>query len=140
MKEMMLWVEDLLKRNNMKKVLIILFLPVSVFSQNMEFKFFISFTDKDLSEYSLFEPEKFLSKESLLRREKQNIFVNQTDLPVSKTYISAIRDENLKILNRTKWFNGVIVSTTDSSLIENVNFSFVDSIIYFGKWEVINED
>ena len=60
-------------------------------------------------------------------------------MPVSKTYISAIRDKNLKILNRTKWFNGVIVSTTDSSLIENINFSFVDSIIYFGKWEVINK-
>ena len=52
-------------------MIIILLFPFSVFSQNMEFKFFISFTDKDLSEYSLFEPEKFLSKESLLRREKQ---------------------------------------------------------------------
>jgi len=132
-------VEVLLKRNNMKKVLIILFLPFSVFSQNMEFKFFISFTDKDLSEYNLSDPDKFLSQESLSRREKQNIFVNKTDLPVSKTYISSIRDKNFKILNRTKWFNGVIVSTTDSSLIENINFSFVDSIIYFGKWEVINK-
>jgi serine protease AprX len=139
MKEMMLLLEVLLKRNNMKKVLIILFLPFSVFSQNMEFKFFISFTDKDLSEYNLSEPEKFLSQRSLLRRENQNILLNKTDLPVSKTYISSIRDKNLKILNRTKWFNGVIVSTTDSSLIENINFSFVDSIIYFGKWEAINK-
>ena len=135
----MLLVEVLLKRNNMKKGLIILLFPFSVFSQNMEFKFFISFTDKDLSDYNLSEPEFFLSQESLSRREKQNIFLNKTDLPVSKTYISAIRDKNLKIPNRTKWFNGVIVSTTDSSLIENINFSFIDSIIYFGKWEVINK-
>ena len=58
----------------MKKVLIILIFPFSVFSQNMEFNFFISFTDKDLSEYNLSEPDKFLSQESLFRREKQNIF------------------------------------------------------------------
>jgi len=140
MKAMMLLVEVLLRKNNMKRVLIILLFPYSVFSQNMEFKFFISFTDKDLSEYNLSEPEEFLSQESLFRREKQNIFVNKTDLPVCKTYVSAIRDKNFKILNRTKWFNGVIVSTNDSSLIENIDLSFVDSIIYFGKWEVINKE
>jgi hypothetical protein len=140
MKAMMLLVEVLLRKNNMKRVLIILLFPYSVFSQNMEFKFFISFTDKNLSEYNLSEPEEFLSQESLFRREKQNIFVNKTDLPVCKTYISAIRDKNFKILNRTKWLNGVIVSTIDSSLIENINFSFVDSIIYFGKWEIENKE
>ena len=77
----------------MKKALIILLFPFSVFSQNMEFKFFISFTDKNLSEYNLSDPEKFLSQRSLLRRENQNILLNKTDLPVSKTYISSIRDK-----------------------------------------------
>ena len=100
----------------------------------MEYKFFISFTDKDSSEYNLSNPELFLSHQALSRRSKQNIFINKSDLPVCKTYVSAIRNQNFKILNRTKWLNGVIVSTKDSFLIDNINFSFIDSIIYFGKW------
>ncbi len=124
----------------MKKLLIFLLLPISVFSQQLEYKFFISFKNKNFSEYKISEPEKFLSSKSLERRKKQNILINQSDLPVSKVYISEFRKEGFKILTRTKWFNGIVVSTTDSSLINNVNFNFVDTVFYFGKWIVGNQE
>ena len=124
----------------MKKLLIFLLLPISVFSQQLEYKFFISFKNKNFSEYKISEPEKFLSFKSLERRKKQNILINQSDLPVSKVYISEVREEGFKVLTRTKWFNGIVVSTTDSSLINNGNFSFVDTVFYFGKWIVGNKE
>ena len=124
----------------MKNIFIFLLFPVSVFSQQFEYKFFISFSDKDFSEYKISEPEKYLSSRSLERRQNQNILLNKSDLPVSKLYVSQVREEGFKVLTKTKWFNGIVVSTTDSSLIDNINFSFVDSVFYFGKWTVGNKE
>lgn len=89
-------------------------------------KYWIQFTDKDNSEYSLTQPEEFLSSRAIERRNRYNIPLTNEDLPVNQTYIDSINKMGFKILNRSKWLNAITVYTTNSILIDTIeNISFV---------------
>ena len=117
---------------NEKFVIIFLF-PFTVFAQQIEYRFFIGFNNKDGSRYSINNPEEFLTQRSLDRRISQNINIKISDLPVNNHYVSYVRSLGFEIKNRTRWMNGVIVATTDSSFAEQLTSSFIDSVIYFGR-------
>ena len=118
----------------MKKILLILIIPFSVFSQNFEYKFFVSFSDKESSIYNINEPTSFLSKKAIDRRNKHGIEIDHLDLPVNRNYIHSIRKKGFKVINSSRWLNGIIISIIDSNVINQINFPFIDSIIFFGKW------
>lgn len=92
-----------------------------------ETKFLIRFTDKNNSHYDLANPTAFLSEKSLHRREKQNIVLDSSDLPVTPAYSDSIATQpSLHILNRSKWLNQLLVSVTDTSVLQKVrSFPFV---------------
>src|SRR5574344_1097834 len=120
----------------MKKILILLYLSFCFVVQNYSFSqiaynsYFVAFKDKNNNVYSIDKPEDFLSRRSLLRREKQNIAINYIDLPVSNAYIDSLIHLNVKILNKSKWLNGVTIYTEDTSILNLIeNFSFVDTVI-----------
>jgi len=77
--------------------------------------FRVMLADKGSSPYRLDKPKEFLSERSISRRERQNIALDSTDLPVSPKYISIISEQNVKVLGQSKWNNSVLVSTSDSS-------------------------
>ena len=120
----------------MQKLFFILFVSVSAFAQqdSISYKYWIAFTDKNNSNYSVYSPEDFLSDRAIIRREKQNIPIKIQDLPINSWYADSIQDLGFEILNRSKWFNGVVVASIDSSLVSQTNFSFVESVFYFGSW------
>ena len=122
----------------MKKILLILIIPFSVFSQNFEYKFFVSFSDKESSIYNINEPTSFLSKKAIDRRNKHGIEIDHLDLPVNRNYIHSIRKKGFKVINSSRWLNGIIISIIDSNVINQINFPFIDSIIFFGKWKEEN--
>lgn len=115
----------------MKFCIIALFLLASQYcrAQNPEFAYRVYFTDKNTTIYSLDTPVQFLSLRALQRREKYNISVDSSDLPVCQNYIDSI----LSVTNGTlhsvsKWQNTVVVLLTDSTLIHlTENFSFTKS-------------
>ena len=115
-------------------VFILLFFTEFTFAQNGMHKYFISFTDKANSTYSINSPEEYLSSKTIARRNKFFIGFDSTDLPVNKWYVDSIINFGFQLGNTSKWFNGILVSTTDSLLINDLNFSFIDTIIYFGSW------
>jgi serine protease AprX len=92
-----------------------------------EYKFLIHFSDKNNNGYSLTNPSAFLSEKSIHRRLKQNIPVDSADLPVSSVYMDSLNTiPSLQILNRSKWFNQVLVTLSDSSAIMQIQkLSFV---------------
>jgi hypothetical protein len=94
-----------------------------------EYKFLIRFKDKNKNGISLSDPASFLSAKSILRRQKQNIPVDSTDLPVSAIYADSILSiPSVRILNSSRWFNLVLISVPDSSVLQQVrSFSFVMS-------------
>ncbi len=53
-------------------------------------KYWIRFTDKNNSPYSINNPEEFLSQKAIDRRIIQGIPVVENDLPVNPSYITAV--------------------------------------------------
>jgi len=113
---------------------IILFLIYSIslfaFSQNDTIKFWVQFTDKLNSPYSVNYPSSFLSERAILRRTNQNIPIIENDIPVNQFYVDSILNSgNFFLQNKSKWFNAITISTNDSSNINILNtLSFVQQI------------
>ena len=120
----------------MNKIFLLLFISISTFAQqdSITYKYWVKFTDKDNSIFSVNNPEYFLSQRAIDRRNSQNISIKIQDLPINNWYVDSIRNLGFEIINRSKWFNGVILATHDSSLSNKIDFPFVKSIYYFGNW------
>lgn len=116
----------------MKKLfLIVCFLSVLSFSyaQVSPDKYWVRFTNRFNSPYSIENPEEFLSQRALDRRAQFNIPVVENDLPVNPQYIEAVANTGVTILNASKWFNSVTIYTTDADALEEISqLSFVLSV------------
>jgi serine protease AprX len=98
-------------------------------AQIAPYYYWIQFTDKKSSAYSINEPWAFLSERSIERRLKQGIEIDTSDIPVNQNYIDSLRKLSLTIINVSKWLNGVVVETSDPSLLTRAsNLSFVSSL------------
>ena len=77
--------------------------------------------------YTLAQPSSFLSQKAIARRNRQNIQIDSTDLPINKSYLDSItRINGVIIKSKSKWLNQVIIEITDPSAIDAINaFSFV---------------
>ena len=107
-------------------IFIFLSLITEGYGQNRPPKYWIGFTDKLNTPYSVSTPEDFLSPRSLERRSKQGITITKQDLPVDPAYVDSLRALGLSIINISKWMNGVIVQSSDTLLMDTLNkISFV---------------
>ena len=80
------------------------------------FLFWIQFKHKNQTEFSIENPECFLSQQTILRRKKHNIAIDSTDLPINKIYIdSIVALTNGKIKCQSRWLNGVTLALNDTS-------------------------
>lgn len=104
----------------MKKTLLIatlIALCTGAFAQIGPDLYFIEFTDKNNTPYSLDNPQEYLSQRAIDRRQAQNIAIDSLDLPVNPSYIAALQELGLEIVNPTKWLNGTTVRTNDYNLV-----------------------
>jgi len=100
------------------------------YSQVAENCYRLFLTDKDNTGFSILYPEEFLSQKSIDRRLNQNIDITENDLPVSNEYIDSLKSLGLKVLTKSKWFNSVVVYSTDLSLIDTITqLGFIESIL-----------
>jgi serine protease AprX len=104
----------------MKKLFLILFSLATTFavSQVAPDKYFVRFTDKDNSPYSISDPLEYLSQRAIDRRADQGIPIHATDLPVNPQYLEGVEQAGADILNPSKWLNGVSVRADDPSIME----------------------
>ncbi len=114
-------------KNNISLVSFLLLLQFS-FSQTSKI-YLVVFKDKKNSPYSITQPEKFLSQKSIVRRQKQNIAINESDLPVNATYINDVKAIGVVVKNPSKWLNSICISTNDEREIEAIKkLSFVKKV------------
>jgi subtilisin family serine protease len=96
-------------------------------------------TDKGQSTYTIDRPQQFLSQKSIDRRTRQEIAVDETDLPIDPSYIRQIETLGVDIVAQSKWVQTVTVKTMDSLLVDNLlSLPFVDTLylVYRDKlWE-----
>ncbi|WP_316839394.1 S8 family serine peptidase [Pedobacter gandavensis] len=90
---------------------------VTVTDKN-EYKYRLVLTDKGSSEFSVQQPERFLSAKAIERRRKRNIPIDESDLPISTDYLKKIKEVGGVIVAKSKWLNTVTVHTGDQFMID----------------------
>ncbi len=84
------------------------------------YKYRVALKDKKHNPFSVRHPEAFLSQRAIERRERQGLSVKKTDLPLTPKYVEEVLATGVKYVEASKWNNTLVVSTTDTSLIEKV--------------------
>lgn len=95
-----------------------------------DYKYRLVLKDKGTSNFSISAPEAFLSPKAIARRRKQNIPIDETDLPISTKYIQAIQKVGGVVVAQSKWLNTVSVLCKDQFLIDKYKeLSFVKDVV-----------
>ena len=84
-------------------------------------KYWVKFTDKNNSVYSVANPSAFLSARSITRRTNHSIAIHPTDLPVNQTYVDQVNATGAQVFQTSKWFNAAIVIITNTVQLNSVN-------------------
>lgn len=99
-----------------------------------DYKFRLVLRDKGTSNLSIANPTAFLSPKAIARRQKQNIAIDESDLPISPAYLKAIQDIGGNIVAKSKWLNTVSVNCSDEFLIDKYKaLPFVKDVVLV--WE-----
>jgi serine protease AprX len=102
--------------------LLIVFVFLTLNSSAQFTKYIIRFKDKAGTPFTINNPSAYLSAKAIDRRTKQNIAIDETDLPLTPRYIDSIRLAGaVTILNKSKWLNQVCIQTTDSLALVKIN-------------------
>jgi len=108
-------------------------LVLVVRSQIAPEKYFVEFTDKENSPYSIDKPWEFLTQRALDRRVVAGILVEENDLPVNQNYVDAVRNVGVQVITRSRWFNGITIFTPDlMKILEIEQLPFVKKVIKSG--------
>ncbi|MDZ4844636.1 MAG: S8 family serine peptidase [Chitinophagales bacterium] len=114
----------------------------SIVTTRVYHKFWIQFSDKNNNPFSVERPYEFLSQKSIDRRSRQNISIQESDLPVTPSYVSSVKNTGAKILIKSKWMNGVCVETTDSAILEQIDslpfVSFIEAVAAYSRYDTID--
>lgn len=111
-------------------ILLAFVISLSLNGQVAPDKYWVRFTDKNNSPYSVDEPLEFLSQRAIDRRIAHDIDITESDLPVNPSYLQGVKDAGATLLNRSKWFNSVTIHTTSQSVIDAVNaLPYVESVV-----------
>jgi len=107
----------------MKKILlfsVLLLLVNAVLAQIAPDKYWVQFSDKKNSPYTIHNPEPYLSQRALQRRANQHIKIDEYDLPVTSEYLSRLSQTGATILNVSKWLNGATIAVDNEEVLQAV--------------------
>ena len=99
---------------------IILLTGSMAFSDVAPQKYFVQFTDKNGTPYTIDHPEAFLSARAIQRRMNQGIPVIAEDLPVNPAYVTAVKNLGVTVLTQSKWFNGITIYAPDTTVLPGI--------------------
>ncbi len=104
----------------------VMLVPIDAWCQSF---YWVGFTDKKNSPYSLSDPAEYLSERAISRREKQNIAIDSLDLPVNPFYINQVIRPGVSLVHKSKWLNGITVRSELSTFSEDVlQLPFVNKV------------
>jgi serine protease AprX len=119
----------------------------SLLGQGYNHKFWIRLSDKNGTPYSVSTPTAFLTQKSVNRRTAQGIAIDQTDLPVTPSYVAQIDAiTDVQVLYPSKWMNAVavVITNTASAAITTAtnainSLSFVVNTTPTNKFRIVME-
>src|SRR6516225_1702166 len=84
-------------------------------------KYVVVFKDKNNTPYHLNKPRQYLSFRAVQRREKYNISIDSSDLPVNPSYISQVLAQGaVTYLSQSKWLNQILIFTTSKPAVNAI--------------------
>lgn len=112
----------------MKKITLLFFI-FSTFIAWAQEDAWVYFTNKPDAAFYLANPLEMLSQRSLDRRTAQNIALNNTDVPISQSYITAVTNAaGITVKAKSKWLNALHVRGSIANIQDLDNLTFVDHI------------
>lgn len=113
----------------MRSLLLLLFIflvPIRILAQEDAW---VYFADKPDATYYYANPLEMLTQRSLDRRTAQGIALDDTDVPVSTTYISQIENTSgITVMAKSKWLNALHIRGSVTDIQSLTNFSFVSEV------------
>ncbi|MBO6080642.1 MAG: S8 family serine peptidase [Bacteroidales bacterium] len=94
-------------------------------------KYWVAFTDKKGTPYSIAKPEAFLSPRAIELRKAHGIAIDERDLPVNPDYVRQVLalDTAARCFTTSKWLNGMTVYALREDMKEAIEkLPFVDSV------------
>lgn len=124
-----------------KKLIVAIALIIGSFNMQSQTKYWIKLKNKTGTPYSVSTPSAFVTPKAIARRAAHSVPFDQTDLPVTPSYVSQIAAvPNVTVLFASKWLNAVAVSISNTTAISAINsFSFVQNTSPTNKLKVIIE-
>lgn len=105
-------------KNRFYLIITLLFFAWQLKAQNNFY--FISFKDKDTTNFSELLPENYLSNKAIERRKKYNLpLLTISEIPVNSKYIGLVSPFIDKQISTIKWLNGILV-LVNSNLIDSL--------------------
>lgn len=113
---------------NYKLLLSTILLVGMWFQTHAQDRYAVFFKFKPQEEYSLNQPEQFLSSKALARRAKEGVLPDSLDLPVSQKYIDEIANNVQEVLYSSKWLNALVLVTDEEGALEIETYPFVERV------------
>lgn len=87
---------------------------------------------------NLDQPQDFLTDRALLRRAKEGVAVDSTDLPVTQRYVDEVYQLSHYILYQSKWLNASLIVTDMEGSKSISELPFVEKVELVGKGYIPN--
>ncbi len=107
-------------------VFVLLLLASSIRAQTL--KYLVLLKDKNNSPFSTTQPDAYLSKRAIQRRQKQSIALTTQDLPVNPAYVKGIEATGAKVWYTSRWMNAILIEATTSQLNQVLALNFVKGL------------
>ena len=96
-------------------------------------KYWIEFSDKKNTPYTVNVPHGFLSPRAIERRMKQGIAIEASDLPLSPIYLDKVRQTGAQVQHVSKWLNAATIVADSISIAAIELLDFVTKIEFVGR-------
>ena len=111
------------KIKDMRKIVLgcLMLLAIGQVSAEKNYKYRVSLKDKAGSAYTIDKPQEFLSERALERRNRQQLPIDETDLPVSQKYVNELLGTGTRLVTTSRWNNTVVLEVSDTLLMDQVS-------------------
>ncbi|UJP64304.1 S8 family serine peptidase [Mongoliitalea daihaiensis] len=103
---------------------------VSMATVQAQNRYAVHYKYKAQTDFSLTNPQAFLTNPSIERRERQQINLDSLDLPVSEKYITYIEDKVIRFLFHSNWLNASVLVAEPEAIAEISQLDFVEKVVF----------
>ncbi|GAA0877135.1 S8 family serine peptidase [Algoriphagus jejuensis] len=111
----------------------VVFLVLLGFTATAQDRYAVYFKYKPQTEFSLLNPQEFLTQKALDRRTREGVRTDSLDLPVAAKYLDQLALLSDYLLYSSKWMNAAVLVTDKSRADQIGTFPFVEKVELVAK-------